>query len=560
MHRYDPTPTYPTPTPVDVGIDPLVREVVEQRPTVLALDGPPTVGWDVVATLLDALRVAGVAARAVDVREHYREADAFARRTDDPVLRGDPEFARWCELPLHELFADDPKRLRLASPGATTIVHGPGSALVHHDRLWFIDHPKDAARAAFDAGRGANLGGVSPASERRFEFIDWPMLERHRREQIARWDRYVDLRVPERPTSLSGDALRRSLAALSRRPFRTRPVFAPGVWGGQWMREVLGVDAEGPNLAWSFELISPESAVSLGSGRSRVEVTFSTLLGVADGAVMGSAVRSRFGASFPIRFDYLDTMDGEDLSVHCHPRPTYMRDVFGWDYAQHETYYVMASRPGAEIFHGLACDVDLVTFRRDASRAAEEGVEFDPRRHVSTVPAQPHRLHLIPAGMPHASGRDNVVLEISATPYHYSLRLYDWLREDLDGGFRPVHIDHAFANLDPRRRGEAIATDVRPEPRRLRGDDGGSEWELSGLPELFFSVHRHEIETVLSDDTAGRFHVLNVVAGGPVVVVHGDGEHPLAYAETLLVPAAVGRYRIVNRGQRPARVVKAFVR
>ena len=48
--------------------------------------------------------------------------------------------------------------------------------------------------------------------------------------------RYIDLREPERPRSLSGDVLRRSLAALVAGPFRTRPAFLAQPWGGRWAR------------------------------------------------------------------------------------------------------------------------------------------------------------------------------------------------------------------------------------------------------------------------------------------------------------------------------------
>ena len=65
-------------------------------------------------------------------------------------------------------------------------------------------------------------------------------------------------------------------------------------------------------------------------------------------------------------------------------------------------------------------------------------------------------------------------------------------------------------------------------------------------------MHRLDFEHEIEDDTRGRFHVLNLVEGEAVDV----GGHPLAYAETLVVPAAVGRY-VVRGG--PAKVVKAFV-
>src|SRR5206468_13056915 len=114
---------------------------------------------------------------------------------------------------------------------------------------------------------------------------------------------------------------------------------------------------------------------------------------------------------------------------------------------------------------------------------------FEPERFLQTQPAEQHRLYLIPAGTPHASGAGNVVLEISATPYLYTLRFYDWLRRNLDGRLRPVHLEHAFANLHPR-----TGTDLVQEPRELRGGAGWRELVLGTLPELFYAVHRLEFE------------------------------------------------------------------
>jgi mannose-6-phosphate isomerase class I len=220
----------------------------------------------------------------------------------------------------------------------------------------------------------------------------------------------------------------------------------------------------------------------------------------------------------------------------------------------------MVTKPGAKIFLGLREDADLGAFRTEAEHAVAPGVALDPERYLQTHPAEQHRLYLIPAGTPHASGAGNVVLEISATPYLYTLRFYDWLRRNLDGELRPVHLTHAFSNLDPRRSGEAVRRELVPEPREVRGGAGWVELELGRLPELFFGVNRLDFEESVADDTAERFHVLNLVAGEEVEIEASSGPtHPLAYAETIVVPAFVGRYRIRRVRGGPCKVVKAFV-
>ncbi|HEV8229333.1 MAG TPA: hypothetical protein VGQ86_05185, partial [Candidatus Limnocylindria bacterium] len=151
-------------------------------------------------------------------------------------------------------------------------------------------------------------------------------------------------------------------------------------------------------------------------------------------------------------------------------------------------------------------------------------------------------------------------LEISATPYVYSLRLYDWMRAGLDGTPRAVQLDHAFANLDVRRRGEAVVRELVPGAKPVRHGTGFAEYAIGRHPDLFFAVHRMHVDDVAEDDTRGRFHVLNLVDGDEVLVRTGSGrEHRLAYAETIVVPAIVGAYSLVRTGCSPAKVVKAFV-
>jgi len=557
---YDPNPRYPlTRGQVKRGFDVLAGEFAARGLRTLAIDGPAALSWaDFLAGLVQELGRLDVTPALVDARRFLAPWEDIQRRTAAGTPPGDPVFGRIFDGTLTDLFDGVPL---VEVDADAVIVFGPGSALGVHDLLWYADLPKAQSLAAVRRGDAGNLGQPvgEAGSEQRLLFVDWPVFDRHKQELLFGLDLYVDLSDPEVPRSLDGDTLRRSLHELAGKPFRTRPTFLPGPWGGQWLRNALGIATDGPNLAWSYELITPESGILLGLD-DPVEVGFELLMAAERERVLGTELAARFGVSFPIRLDYLDTMGGGHLSIQCHPSEKYMRETFGLPYTQHETYYVVDTKAGAEIFLGLRENADLGAFRAEAKRAEDPGHELEPERYLQTHPAVQHRLYLIPAGTPHASGADNLVLEISATPYLYTLRFYDWLRRDLEGKLRPVHLDHAFSNLDPSRSGDSVRQDLIPEPKPIREGAGWVELELGRLPDLFFAVHRLDFEEVIEDDTAGRFHVLNLVAGEQVDIASSAGEaHGLAYAETIVIPASVGRYRLRRVKGGPCKVVKAFV-
>jgi hypothetical protein len=362
---------------------------------------------------------------------------------------------------------------------------------------------------------------------------------------------------------MSGHALRATCAELARRPHRTLPTFNSTPWGGQWARRTLEHNQDAPNSALGYELIAPESGVLVGpSPDESVEVPFQLIVALAPEAVLGPLAHQRFGASFPVRFDYLDTVSGGNLSVHCHPGEQDMRATFGWPYTQHETYYVMVGSPDNQVFLGLRDSASVADFHEAAHRADTRGEPFDITEFVQAFPAMPHQLFMIPAGTPHGSGEGNVVLEVSATPYLYSLRFYDWLRRDDLDRQRSVHVEHAFRNLDTARAGAAVARELIQSPRTRVSGDGWHEELIGQLPEIFFEVRRLTLGTGTSaeQDTAGRFHIMTLVDGDRALLRTAAGhEHPLNYAETIIVPAAAGPYSVRNLGRAPLRLVKANV-
>jgi hypothetical protein len=229
---------------------------------------------------------------------------------------------------------DEPRR-----PGR--VVFGPGAALVEYDKLWYADLPKRYAEAEISAGTGRNLAqpaGTGPGTTRRLFYLDWPVLDRHRDELIGDIDLWLDTQDPHSPAWLAGPALREAPAGLAGRPAVPHPPTFNTSWGGRWAQDQLSFNPTEPNTALGYELIAPESGILLGDPDGpRVEIPLQVLVTPHPEQVLGEAVHAAFGTSLPIRFDYLDTVGGGNLSVHCHPRSDYMRRVFGWPYTRHET-------------------------------------------------------------------------------------------------------------------------------------------------------------------------------------------------------------------------------
>jgi len=562
---YNASPHYP---PVGGGVGRGWASAVDMLPTTLrtlAIDGPVVLDWGHVARAITELLGPRGRVDVVDLRGAGKPWAAIERLTRSAALGDDPNFETLAAGALADLLDVELLPAQPPAPGEIRVLLGPGAAAAEHDVLWWADLPKRYAEAAVTAGHGRNLLAPAdvPATTKRLFYIDWPLLDRHRDDHARRIDLWLDTQDVADPRCISGTVLRQTCADLARRPHRTRPTFNSTSWGGQWAREELGHNPDKTNTALGYELIAPESGVLIGTtAQDSVEVPFQLLVTLSPEDMLGADVHRRFGTSFPLRFDYLDTVRGGNLSVHCHPQADYMRRVFGWPYTQHETYYMMKGDEETKVFLGLREGASVERFHDAAHRAATEAVPFDVTEFVQTFPATSHQLFLIPAGTPHGSGAGNVVLEVSATPYLYSLRFYDWLRRDSAGQQRQVHVDHAFRNLDPSRSGAAVAERLVPRPRILVRGEGWHEELLGRLPEMFFEVRRLVIEpgSEAEQDTDRRFHVLTLVEGRNVVLRTDAGdEHPLNYAETIAVPAAVGGYRVHCAGSEPVRLVKANV-
>ncbi len=486
----------------------------------------------------------------------------------EPYLGGDdPVFGtRYTGALLDYFDGDHLHSLRPDSEADLTVLYGCGAALVDWEAfLVYLDLPKNELQYRSRAGSVSNLGFSEPADPKsmykQFYFVDWVVLNRHKSTLVGDLDLIVDAQRPDHPTTLRGEDFRSTLNTMSRNYFRVRPWFEPGAWGGQWCkRRIPQLPEDVPNYAWSFELIVPENGLLFIANQHLLEVSFDWLMFYDHEAVLGEAA-SLFRYEFPIRFDFLDTVEGGNLSVQCHPQQRYIQKHFGESFTQTETYYILDNEPGANVYLGFQKNVDPEEFRRQLEQSAEEGIPVDINRYVQSFHTRKHGLYLHPSGTIHSSGAGNLVLEISSTPYIFTFKMYDWLRVDLDGNPRPLNIARAFENLIFDRQGNRIPEEFISKPQVLDEYDSGRVVHLPTHPTQFYDVHRYEFTGEISGATDGQCHVMNLVEGQSVILETAQGLwQRFNYAETFVVPAAAGEYRLINEGEGEAMVVKAFVK
>lgn len=567
-NEYDIYPSYHLPDhQIFEGYQTLARTICSER--VVIVDGYSGVFWDIFKQELNkALLQLGVKAVWWDITAALKpeeEINALA----EPFLGGsDPIFGKRAEIGLSDYFDKECLHRLCPDPEAKmNILIGSGAALAGwNGKLVYIDVPKNEIQFRARGGKLCNLGVSSPASAKemykRFYFVDWVILNRHKKALLPRIDVIIDGQRLDTITWMEGRRLREGLCDLARNGFRVRPWFEPGAWGGQWIKEhIKALPREVPNYAWSFELIVPENGLIFESSLLMLEVSFDLLMYMAGENVVGEACYRRYGDEFPIRMDYLDNMDGRNLSLQCHPQKEYAQKHFGEILTQEETYYVLDCKEDAVVYLGFQEGVNPEEFKAGLKQSFEEAVPFEVERYVNALPSEKHGLFLIPPGTLHSSGRNNLVLEISTTPYIFTFKMYDWLTLDLDGKPRPLNIDRGMENLCFDRCGEKVRKELVSHPECLQVGEDWSVWHLPTHPDHSYDVHRLEFLTSMDVVTGGQSHVLNLVEGEHISIETEQGMcWNITYGETFVVSAAAGKYRLVNHSGRLVKVVKAFMK
>ena len=464
-------------------------------------------------------------------------------------------------------------RKQVADATGRVIIVGSGAAMVApaEATVVYVDMARWEIQQRFRVHEVKALGvdnredAVSLQYKRGY-FNDWRILDRYKESLFGRVDFWLDTHIANEPRLIDKETFFKGIEETVKTPFRVVPFFDPAPWGGQWMKEVCGLNPEKENYGWCFDCVPEENSLYFEVNGVRFELPSVDLVLLKSRELLGEPVEARFGKDFPIRFDFLDTVGGGNLSVQVHPTTQFIRENFGMYYTQDESYYLLDAKEGASVYLGLKTGIDKNEMIHDLREAQKGEVVFDTERYVNRLPAKKHDHYLIPGGTVHCSGSEALVLEISSTPNLFTFKLWDWQRLGLDGKPRPINVERGKDVIDWKRDTEYVNKHLANRFTQVAEGDGWRE-ECTGLhPNEFIETHRHWFSKPVTHHTNNSVNVLNLVEGEEAGVespINAFKPFVVHYAETFIIPASVGEYTIAPYGKSVGQecgTIKAYVR
>ena len=568
----------------------------EKSPCLLALDGYSGVVWEKILTTLKAILSNKKYKVEIIEINSYLKNDSEIEKLVKSCFSNDPDFGFVFDGTYEELFDLIKvkelinelmnKKTKSGSTGEEVVIcYGNGAAI---NQVLTPNGPNDIFdyTVYFDIIRQELfnrseeeaiylLGDTKcayPVHENldRFWYLDSRVLDKHKRIILNHVDFYIDCSNQDELKMIPKKVYRNILSTISKSPISLKQLYYSTAWGGEWQKNLKNLPDSLVNSGQG-QIVpndnSIEIVVDTGNEIFSLNIPFMNLMWQEGEGILGKHASEVSQGEFPLCYFYDDEIDGGNMAIQVHPDDEYMKKNFNESGGQDETYYILHTEEGAKTYIGLTEDADIDEFRREVVKSNEQGVKIDYKKFIHSVDTKPHDFFLIPAGTIHASGKNQVVVEIDwvSTSYTpgYTFHVYDYMRPDLDGTIRDMHIDHAFKQLKERR-SPWVMKNLSQEPVLIREGEDFAEYIIGKIEDMRFKTHRLEFEKEINDRTEqdGTFHALTLVEGESVTIRSQSDpkkKAELHFPDTIIVPASMRDYTIINQGDKPCKVIKAMV-
>jgi mannose-6-phosphate isomerase len=318
-------------------------------------------------------------------------------------------------------------------------------------------------------------------------------------------------------------------------PLKFTPLYKYRIWGGEKLRTVLNKDYEEDKIGESWEISGVEGDETLVSNGALIGKSLKELIGLYKGDLVGNAVYSNFGNTFPLLIKFIDAKT--PLSIQVHPSNEIAKERHN-SFGKNEMWYVMQADADAELIVGF----DKKISQNDYKTHLKNNTILDVMHHENVASGD---TFYIPTGRVHAIGAGVLLAEIQQTS-DVTYRIYDYDRVDAKTGEkRELHNDLATNVIDYQ---------VHDSYKTSYKKDKNTSNILVHSP--YFKTNIIFVEGKMEKDYSNidSFIILMCVAGA--VSIHSNGDtYKLKQGETILIPASLHALEIAST---TAKVLEAY--
>lgn len=555
-------------------LDEIKKELKKGKKRIL-IDGYIGANFEKVIKLLKV----NIDAQFIDMNEVYKTKDEIDNLTKDNLpnnLEEDPVllFGKLFDGAIEDLISKE--KAEQVITNEPCIIYGNGSAskyfVTNESVIIYIDViPKNTAVRARE-GKFKNIGDkiARPfgALMRRNYFVDFEVSVKHKRELIQekKINYYVCDNEPYAICTL--DTFTEITKDLSKKPFRAKPVYLEGIWGGEFIRKVRNLPKDiSENIAWIFEFIPMEVSIVADIEGTYLDIPFNTFMLSQGKEILGQHAFEEFEGYFPIRFNYDDSYHSDgNMSIQVHPDEDFVLENYNEFGRQDEAYYVIATGHGAKTYCGFNEGIDPNEFIELTKQSEKTGCDIDYRKYINAIDSKIGTQVMLPAGTIHSSGQNQFILELgSLTIGSYTYKVYDYNRRDKEGNLRPIHTVNGEKVLRKERTTSWVNENICIEPIEIESNDTYKEYIVGKTDLMYYETARVELKKKCKYEHSNdnKFTVLTLVDGEEVLVYsksNPEFKYHQKFLDVVVIPNTIDDYVIENLGYQPCVIHKTYLK
>ena len=214
---------------------------------------------------------------------------------------------------------------------------------------------------------------------------------------------------------------------------KLKPSIKSYIWGGNYFKKFDKGEAELLSELWELSVRGDDScfiASGVDSGKRLDQVITNEDVGPISKQV----------PYFPLLIKLIDAKD--NLSVQVHPSDDYALTKYQ-SYGKNEMWHIISAEPRCGLYVGFNKDYTKEEIKEKLEKSEIlDALNFFEVKSGDTF--------MIKAGTIHAIGKGVRLIEIQQNS-DLTFRLYDYLRKDKNGNYRPLHIQEALDVINYRK-------------------------------------------------------------------------------------------------------------